>query len=68
MRANASVHRIAAAAPQVPFEDWMTWYVEPGSYTIEVTLGGETKSAPFKVARGAGGFGFGGEPGSQRPT
>ena len=54
----------AAAAAQVPFEDWMTWYIEPGSYTIEIALGGETKSAPFKVARGAGGFGFGGEPGS----
>jgi len=54
--------RGGAAAAQVPFEDWMTWYIEPGSYTLEVALGGETKSAPFKVARGAGGFGFFGEP------
>ena len=60
----------AAAAEQIPFEDWMTWYVEPGSYTLEVALNGQTQTAGFKVVRAAGGFRFFGdadaEPG-QKP-
>jgi photosystem II stability/assembly factor-like uncharacterized protein len=50
-----------AGRPQTPFEDWMTWYVDPGAYTLEVTLSGDTKSTGFRVVRAAGGFGFFGD-------
>ena len=40
----------------------MTWYAEPGSYTLEVMLNGQTQTTGFKVVRAAGGFRFFGDP------
>jgi hypothetical protein len=44
--------------PTKAFERWMTWWVEPGGYTLEVTQGTRTEKVGFKVVRGAAGPGF----------
>ncbi len=52
--------------PSKPFEVWMTWYVDLGSYTLEVAQGGWIETQAFKVVRGAAAqsfFEFVGEPG-----
>lgn len=52
--------------PSKPFEPWMTWFVELGSYTLEVAQGARTEKQPFKVVRGTAQqsfFEFVGEPG-----
>ncbi|MFO7769431.1 MAG: glycosyl hydrolase [bacterium] len=35
--------------PEEAFEEWMTWFITPGTWTLEVEMGGRTESVTFEV-------------------